>query len=448
MWYHSFEELLLQHAAEFPDRCALRFPSGGHCSYRELTQSVQQEAERRRASGKTCLGVLCDGSFACVRAILSAVAAGMQVVLLDENLPDDKLPELIRYTDIDELWGEDALGFDAAPYLTEGVRDGRGRLLFFTSGTTDASKAVVLTEQSLCASAWNGNEVLPLHGDDTLLCLLPLNHVFGFVCGLLWGLHAGATVSLGDGPRGYLTAFSVYHPTVVSLVPALFGFLLQKQAFNPELRQVLIGAGGCPPALLEAGKRCGFRVSVGYGLTETSSGVALSVDGNPDEMTVCPDDEIMIAYDREILISAPTCMMQGYYKRPADTDAVLTHGILHTGDLGALNAAGQLRVTGRKKEMLVLPDGTKIFLPEYEAEIAAALGTAELAVALRDDKPVLILAGSEEPKQVLLQKLADVQAKRPRGQQLTDIIILGDPLPRTATGKLRRWAIARRLERL
>ena len=87
-------------------------------------------------------------------------------------------------------------------------------------------------------------------------------------------------------------------------------------------------------------------------------------------------------------------------------------------------------------------------VPEYEAEIAAALGTAELAVALRDDKPVLILAGSEEPKQVLLQKLADVQAKRPRGQQLTDIIILGDPLPRTATGKLRRWAIARRLERL
>ena len=62
MRYHSFEELLLQHAAEFPDRCALRFPSGGHCSYRELTQSVQQEAERRRASGKTCLGVLCDGT--------------------------------------------------------------------------------------------------------------------------------------------------------------------------------------------------------------------------------------------------------------------------------------------------------------------------------------------------------------------------------------------------
>ena len=207
---------------------------------------------------------------------------------------------------------------------------------------------------------------------------------------------------------------------------------------------MLIGAGDCPAPLLQAAKALGIRLSFGYGLTETSSGVALSLGEDPYAMTVCPDDEIRIAQDGEILIKAPTCVMQGYYKRPADTEAVLRDGWLLSGDLGRFDEAGLLHITGRKKEMLVLPDGTKIFLPEYEAALGAALGTQELAVGLDAAGKLTLVWGQQadgDPAAVFT-KIRPVLEERPRGQQIVKIIFQAAPLPRTQTGKLKRWKIS------
>ena len=457
MRFRSFAHLLSHQAEQLGEKCALVYGAGKRqVSYRGFYEAVLQQAEAWRSGGKTCLGVLCDGSYDCVKTIFAANLAGLQVVLLDENVPEDRLPGLIAYTDMDALWGDEELAGEMAPYLAgtgSGGQwpprqggEGNGRLLFFTSGTTEAAKAVVLTDGSLCASAFNGGAKLPLTRDDRLLCLLPLGHVFGFVCGLLWGLSCGSTVALGRGMRHYLEDFTHFAPTAVSLVPMLLGFLLEKNALNPELKLVLVGAGDCPPALLKLASAKGLRVCFGYGLTETSSGVAISVQGDPYAMEICPEDEITLAEDGEILIKAPTCIMQGYYKKPEDTRAVLKNGIFHTGDLGRFDEAGLLHITGRKKEILVLSDGTKLFLPEYEAELSAVLGTGELALALRDGRPVLILASAPGDKAALLKTLTPVTARRPRGQQITDIIFTDKPLPRTATGKLQRWALQKRLE--
>ena len=449
MRFTSFAHLLSHLAGTAPERPALLFGAGpGCCSCGELWQRVSEQAELWRRSGKTCLAVLCDGSFDCVTTIFAANLAGLQVVLLDENTPDERLPQLLTYTDADALWSDEDLADELASSLTGGVSDGAGRILFFTSGTTEAAKAVVLTDRSLCASAWNGGEMLPLSPEDRLLCMLPLNHVFGFVCGLLWGLTCGAAVALGRGARHYTDDLIHFRPTAVSLVPALLGFLLTKGKLNEELRLVLVGAGDCPPALLALAAGRGLRVSFGYGLTETSSGVAISVRGNPFAMELCPEDEIRLAEDGEILIQAPTCMMEGYYKKPEDTAAILQSGVLHTGDLGRFDEDGRLHITGRKKEMLVLADGTKLYLPEYEAELAAALDGRELALALREGRPVLVLRGPEQDRHELLRRLAPVMANRPRGQQLRDILFIDEPLPRTATGKLQRWALQKRLEEL
>ncbi len=447
MRYSSFEHLLSCQADAIPERTALLYGAGREvCTYRALHRAVLEEAAAWRSSGKTCLGVFCDGSFACVKTILGASLAGLQLVLLDENAPDALLPELIASTDIDVLWGDGDLIAELEPCLTAGVSEGAGRILFFTSGTAEVAKAVVLTDRSLCASAWNGGQKLALSVDDVLLCALPLNHVFGFVCGLLWGLSCGASVALGRGMRHWTEDFPLFRPTAVSLVPAQLAFLMEKQALNPGLRLVLLGAGDCPPPLLRAAGQLGLQISFGYGLTETSSGVAISVRGNPYAMEICPDDEITLADDGEILIHAPTCMMQGYYKKPEDTAAVLRDGILHTGDLGRIDEDGRLHITGRKKEILVLPDGTKLFLPEYEADIAVALGTHELALVLREGRPVLVLGGPEGDRTELVRRLSHVIAERPRGQQIREIVFLGEPLPRTATGKLQRWLLDKKLE--
>lgn len=446
MRFDGFSHLLSFWAKRRPEAPALRY-GGRVCSYRELRTLTADRAEKLRAGGRSCLGALSDGSLDCVIEIFAANLAGLQVVLLDENLPEDALRALIRYTDIDLLWGDPDLTEALTPALTGGVSAGRGKLLFFTSGTTERAKAVVLTDHSLCQSAWNGSQMLPLDPEDTLLCLLPLDHVFGFVCGLLWGLANGACVALGRGPRHYFDDAVFYQPTAISLVPLLLGHLLRADALGDALQTVLIGAGGCPAPLLSAAAARGLRVCFGYGLTETSSGVAISTGSDPFAMDVCPDDTITLAPDGEILIAAPTCMMQGYYKRPDATAEVLRGGVLQTGDLGRFDKDGRLHITGRKKDVLVLADGTKLYLPEYEAELTDALGTPELAVTLRDGRPVLVLSGNADAGE-LETKLRPVMARRPRGQQPAEYLVIDEPLPRTATGKIKRWELQQKVSQL
>ena len=443
MRFDSFEHLLGYFAETSPDAPALRY-GNEKLSYSALLARVRSRADELRAEGKSCLGLLCDGSLDNVVEIFAGNIAGLQLVLLDDSLDDEILRMLIRYTDVDALWGDEEMKEELAPYLTEGVKDGKGKILFFTSGTTDRSKAVVLTDHSLCQSAWNGSQKLPLSTEDTLLCMLPLGHVFGFVCGLLWGLSCGACVALGRGARYYLSDCKFYGPTAVSVVPLLLGFLIKQRCTNPELKLVLVGAGDCPPALLAAAGAMGLRVSFGYGLTETSSGVAISVKGDPFAMEICPDDRITLAEDGEILIEAPTCMMLGYYKRPDATAGVLRDGVFHTGDLGRFDEDGLLHITGRKKDMLVLSDGTKIFLPEYEAALMKALGHTELAVTLLGDRPALVFSGEGEER-AIREKLSGVMRALPRGQQIAKIILTDEPLPRTATGKIKRWELQQKV---
>ena len=123
---------------------------------------------------------------------------------------------------------------------------------------------------------------------------------------------------------------------------------------------------------------------------------------------------------------------------------MLRHGILSTGDLGRFDQNGRLHITGRKKDILVLGDGTKIFLPEYEAELMTRLGSTELAVALREDRPVLVYDCAEE-KKTIWEKLRPMMEQLPRGQQLTDIIFATEPLPRTASGKIKRWELQQKV---
>ena len=443
MRFSVFSHMISWYAERTPDAPALRYDDRGiqTVSFSELERAVEARAQELRKGGKTCLGVLADGSYDCVLTIFAAVRAGMQLVLLDENTPEETLQILLPYTDVDMLWGDADLCDSLAPCLGTGVTDGKDKILFFTSGTTERAKAVVLTQQSLCASAYNGGAMLPLSPNDVLLCLLPLGHVFGFVCGLLWGLSCGACVALGRGARHYMDDCAYFRPTAVSVVPLLLGFLLKQKLFNKELKLVLVGAGDCPQSLLAAAAAAGLRVSFGYGLTETSSGVAISVRGDPHAMEICPDDTITLAPDGEILITAPTCMMQGYYKRPADTDAVLRDGVLHTGDLGRFDENGCLHITGRKKDILVLGDGTKLYLPECEQELSALLDNPELALKLSGGRICLVLFGEERDDEAIWQAIAPYQRAHARGQQIGAIARRDMPLPRTATGKLKRWEL-------
>ncbi|MBQ1530985.1 MAG: acyl--CoA ligase [Solobacterium sp.] len=443
--YRDFEDLLIRQAQDHADGTAFLKDGLGRITYGRFYQDVLACRDSYAKQSFTCLGLLADGSYECILTLFGSVLAGKQVVMLDRQMRAEQLIPLIGYTDIDQLWGDDAVVSACRDALTDGVRDGAGKILFFTSGTTERAKAVVLTDASLMQSAYNGSCMLELKQDDILLNVLPLSHVFGFVCGLLWGLSCGACVALGRGPRHYIDDCRYFRPTAVSLVPSLLGFLLQHDLLNEELDLILVGAGPCSDQLISAVREKGIRLACGYGLTETSSGVAISTSGDPFAMAVCPDDTMTLAEDGEILVSAPTCMMQGYYKREADTDAVLKDGVLYTGDLGRFDETGLLHITGRKKEILVLPDGTKIFLPEYEAMIRNTLHTDDVCMVLRNGRPVLVLGKTDMSREAVSEALREVMKQVPRGQRFTDVVILGHELPTTATGKIRRWEAEREI---
>ena len=445
--YEGFSDFLTKMAEQRPD--AIAFLHGAGDVYQRVTwagfvSDVETRAAELRASGKTCIAILADGSYTCIVELFAANIAGLQIAMLDTAVPDKMLAQLLPYVDADTLWCPKADRAAAlSAYLGGGVTDGAGKILFFTSGTTSRAKAVVLTDASLMASAYGGSGTFPLDAGDVLLCVLPIAHVFGFVCGLLWPWLCGATVALGRGGRHVFDDWTYFHPTATSVVPILLEHIMRRNLVNPELKAILVGAGDCPPERLNEVKERGIRLAFGYGLTETSSGVAISTSGDdPYALEVCPGSTITIAEDGEVLIQTPGAMMQGYYKLPDDTNDVLVDGVLHTGDLGSFDENGCLHLKGRKKETLVLPGGTKIYLPEYEREIAEQLGTTDIAVVLRRGMPVLVLDDlADDTREAVMGKLRDVMETWQTDQRLADVVELGHELPRTATGKVQRWLL-------
>ncbi len=445
MRFSGFDDLLSCRAHDTPDAAALRYFDGQKVcvlSYAQLYREALKRAEDLRSNEKSCLGILCSTGLHTLIDLFGAVLAGMQVVMLDDTFPVQTLSEQISCGDVDCLSGPPERCAALGECITGGIgaAAGSGRILFFTSGTTSRAKAVVLTDESLCGSAWNGSQMFPLSPEDVLLCILPLAHVFGLVCGVLWALQCGASAALGRGPRHYWDDWDLFRPTAASLVPAMAESFLKMNCFNPQLARILIGAGDCRDEVIGGIAGSGRTAAFGYGLTETSSGVAISVDGDPRALSPCPDVRIAVADDGEILIDAPTCIMQGYYKRPQESEEALRGGMLHTGDLGFLDEEGKLHVSGRREDVLVFSNGMKIYLPEYEAELSGLLGIGDLAVIKDEDRPALVCY-TEMSEAEIREKLRSRSEKTQRGLQIGKIILASDPLPRTATGKLMRWKL-------
>lgn len=453
--YKDFADLVDRMAASFPGKAALQVADGDGCvhaiSWADLASRVDMRAGELAGQKRACEAILADGSAECVVEVFAAVKAGLQVALVDPMMPNGVMEPLLQAVDADCVWAaserrREEIGQTLDPRMKPAY--GAHGVLFFTSGTTSFSKPVLLTDESLMSSAFNGASLMPLSQDDTLLCVLPLAHVFGFVCGLLWGLSCGATVALGRGARHYADDLKLFGPTAVSVVPKLLEFLVARDALNDELELVLVGASDCSDELLGVVRGRGIRASLGYGLTETSSGVALSTGDDFHAMTICPEDDVSIADDGEILVSAPTCIMQGYYRDGEKTAAALRDGVLHTGDKGFLDDDGLLHVEGRLKDVITLSGGTKVFLPEYEAAIISALGEGDIAVALIRGELVLVcgMLTCERSNREIMAAIEPAMMAFPPTSRVSAIVRFGHALPRTAAGDLERWKIQEELD--
>ena len=470
--YHLFSHIL-KICSTSPGTAILCGDDHKSISYSKLADMIRNAEIEIRLSGIRSELIVTDHEPATLIRIFACVISGCDVILIDENMPDETLFALARMAGAESIYASDpdlqeelceACGCAPRWYQAGDENTHEGRLIFFTSGTTGSSRAVVLTSESLLCSSFSGQSMLPCGPGDVILSLLPFSHVFGFVCTMLWGLTYGATIALGRGTRYLLSDCEFFKPTILPVVPSLLKMLMQQHALPASLKVVLVGAAPLDAVSVKALQNVGMKVYLGYGLTETSSGIAITQDQkDPFALYPCPGADIRIEPDGEISVATP-CMMQGYLdfsetvREDAGSDEaenndnsayVLGHpiipvegGRLYTGDLGSLDTRGALCLTGRKKDMLVLPDGTKIFCPEYEEELSGLIGLSDLTVILKQDRPFLVIgdSGGNVPENID-SLLAEFNEKRAMGLRICGVLSYGKPLPRTATGKIRRWEI-------
>ena len=440
--FPSFEELV----NDFRTRDSIALLCGdfegntSEVSYKDLAEMIITESYHVKAECSDVEVVKYEQTVDSLVDIFAHVLAGCDVIIADPRVPDGFNEFAYKAAQADRNIRErqrDEFGHIAG-------KGGEGELLFFTSGTTSSSKIVRLSSQSLCISAWSGQCMLACGEGDVILSNLSLSHAYGFVCAMLWGLAYGATVALGRNVHRFTGDSLFFKPTIIPAVPSQIDEMLQADAINPELRVVLIGGAPCPQFLVDRLKEKGIAVYVGYGLTETSSGIAISQDlDEPDAMYPCPGADIRIEEDGEISVATP-CMMLGYLGR----GQMLEEGRFFTGDLGWLDEKGRLHLKGRKNDVLVLSNGDKIFCPEYEETLEHMSGLPDLAVIIKGGDAVLVVGScpkdpgiSADIRKKLLKEVDRFNKSIPHSRQISDVIMSTDPLPRTVTGKLKRYEL-------
>jgi long-chain acyl-CoA synthetase len=209
----------------------------------------------------------------------------------------------------------------------------------------------------------------------------------------------------------------------------------------------VVGAAPLDPALEEFWRKLGYVVIQGYGLTETAPVATLNHPFETRKGSVgkpISGVEIRIAPDGEVLLRGEN-ITPGYFGQPANSLRD-DEGFLHTGDIGALDSEGRLSILGRKKEMIVSPDGLNVYPEDVERVLNSIAGVRESAVVAKKEgarelvQAVFVLTPGTSAESVISEANSKLEThQRVRGWSIWP----GDALPRTSgTGKLKRGEVA------
>jgi long-chain acyl-CoA synthetase len=284
--------------------------------------------------------------------------------------------------------------------------------LIFTSGTTGNPKGVMLAHDNVLAGVGSFHRIInPM--EHRLVSLLPLSHLLEQAVSLFYAMEVGADVLYvrSRNPRVIFTALTEHRVTTMLLVPQvvdLFWSAIEREVekqgrtaqFN-RLRSIarrlpmparrllfrsvhkqlggglrLFATAGAflPPALQQAWEDMGVIVLQGYGATETAAGSCTTMSDHPLGCVGWPPDPVKmrIADDGEIQFAGPT-IFKGYWEDPVATrEAFSENGWYRSGDLGQLDERGRLHLHGRKKDIIVLPNGFNVFPEDLENALRIA----------------------------------------------------------------------------
>ncbi|HVO80578.1 MAG TPA: AMP-binding protein [Terriglobales bacterium] len=388
--------------------------------------------------------------------------------------------------------------------------------LLYTSGTTADPKGVMLTHANLMGEVAAVFGRLQIGPEDSILGLLPLFHALAQMANLLLPLVTGARAVYLEtlNTTELLRALRERRVTAFAVVPQFFYLIHERifkevaqrgrlarwglrllmslnqllrrfginagavffrpihQTFGAGMRYLVTGGSRFEPQIWHDFHALGIDVLQAYGLTETSGGAFVNLPGDivigsvglplpgVEARVVDPQPQEEGPPVGEIAMRGDI-VMKGYWNRPDATAAVLKDGWLYTGDLGYFDAHGNLFITGRAKEVIVLSNGKNIYPEEIEAHYLKSPYIREICVIGLDARPgdptserlhAVVVPNFEvlrqrkivNATQVVRFDIEGLSVKLPSTKRVGSYEIWQDDLPRTTTRKLKRFEIEKR----
>lgn len=404
------------------------------------------------------------------------------------------------YTLIDE--GEKLLQQGNKEFIESEINNEEMSILLFTSGTTSAAKAVMLSHKNIASNIYSMTKCEDIRSTDTNIAFLPFHHTFGST-GILMFLSRGATNVFCDGLRHIQKNLNEYHVSMFVCVPLLiesiykkvwqeiektgqtkkvkfgmkltkflliFGIDIRRKIFKQiidklggKLRYVISGASGLDGEVATGFRNFGIEVVQGYGLTETSptliAETAKSYKAGSTGLPI-PNVEIKINDPNEqgigeILAKGPNVML-GYYENEEATNEVLVDGWFHTGDLGYKDKGGFIFITGRQKNVIVLKNGKNIYPEELETLVNQLPYVAESMVYGKEKNDDLVVSvkvvydkeyaknnwqdkTQEDIEKLIWEDIKKINQTMPNYKHIKNLIATDEEMIKTTTAKIKRF---------
>lgn len=392
--------------------------------------------------------------------------------------------------------------------------------LIYTSGTTGSSKGVMLSHWNITSNVLGLRKMVHFDQDDNFLSVLPLHHTFECTAGLMVPLSRGCAITTAEAlaskriianiketrvtimlgvpllfekmVNGLKRAVAEKGPATRMLFATMMGLVkglkrvtgknyghkvfssLRQKAGLSTIRLMISGGAPLQPWVAHTFENLGIDFLQGYGLTETSPVLTVNITAEPRNETVgfpVPGIELALHEPNQDgvgeLKARGEFVMQGYYRNPKATSAVMRDGWFHTGDLASFDARGRVIICGRSKNLIVTPGGKNVYPEELEMRLNDSDYIAE---ALVMGRPVSSSNAGEEvvahivpdyefidlkhgvhtnitPEQIerwIRKEVDTINNSLPQYKRIREATIREEEFPKTSTRKIKRYLFRKR----